>query len=63
MACTPACAASAGRIEVGLADAEVEHVLAGGLPALRLIADGDGLGGLEVLDVDRQRVGHAAGSG
>ena len=48
------------RIEVRLADAQVEHILAGGLAALRLIADGDGLGGLEVLDVDRQRVGHAA---
>ena len=47
------------RVEVGLADAEIEDVLARGLAALGLVADGHGLGGLEVLDVGRQGIGHA----
>ena len=41
-------------IEIGLADAEIEHVLAGRLAALGLIADGDGFGGLQVLNVERK---------
>jgi hypothetical protein len=46
-------------VEVGLANSEIEHVLSSGLAALGLIADGDGLGSLEVLDIQRQRIGHA----
>ena len=58
MAWMPACAAGGRGVEVRLADAQVEDVLAGGLAALGLVADGHRLGGLEVLDVQRQGVRH-----
>ena len=47
-------------IEIRLADAEVQYVLSGGFPAFGLIAYRHRLGSLEVLDVQRQRVGHTS---
>jgi hypothetical protein len=48
------------RVEVRLTHAEIEHVLSRRLPALCLIADGDGFRRFQVLNIDRQGVGHAA---
>jgi hypothetical protein len=46
-------------VEVRLADAQVDDVLAGGLASLRLGADSDRLGSLEVGEILRERIGQA----
>ncbi len=43
----------ARRVEIGLAHGEVDDVLPGGGPALRLLLDRDRLGGLEIGQVAR----------
>jgi hypothetical protein len=51
---------SSRRIEVRLADAEIEHVLARGLTATSLRRNGDGFRGFEVREIGGEAVGHLA---
>jgi hypothetical protein len=48
-----------GRIEIGLANAEIQNILSGRLATLGFVADGDGFGSFQMLDVQRQWIRHA----